>query len=378
MLIYKQSIAAGLLVSSWLLAPTAALAQANPEWIESARHYAREAGISEADAIRRLRLQSAISDLQARLETEEAETFAGIYIEESLASYGFVALFTDDPQGRLARHNTDPQLAGLGRPVQAARSRQWLRDEKRRLSVLFAAAGVPNEAGVDLRAQGIVVSVLDLARARTLLQAANIQIPEFVRLRQVPNFIQPETAVYGGNKAWYPTAPGYCTFGFAVRDYSGNRGISTAGHCSDDLRLGGHTGASVGLLQQQNDAGIYDVQWHRNSTDTYTNVIRYSTTSVTINGATGVTAQSQTAQVCKMGNATGITCGRITLFDYGTRDMVEVSSPGVNLSEGGDSGGPWYMTDRAYGIHHGGIGDNAYYMPIDRLSGISVVTQTTP
>ncbi len=328
--------------------------------------------------MRRIRLQAAISDLQARLQSEEGANFAGIFIDENQTSYNFVALFTDDPAGRLARHNTDTRLAGLGRATLAARSWQSLREEKRRLSAIYAAAGIANEAGVDLRTNGIVVSVLDLTRARTLLQAANIPIPDHVRLRQVPSFIQPETAVHGGDKAWYPTAPGYCTFGFAVRDYSGNRGISTAAHCNDDLRLGGHTGVSVGPVQGQNGTGIYDVQWHRKSTDTYTNVIRYGTTSVTINGATGVTGQSQTAQVCKMGHTTNITCGRITLFDYGDRDMVQVSSPGVNLSEGGDSGGPWYMSDRAYGIHHGGIGDDAYYMPVDRLSAISVVVQTTP
>ncbi len=49
----------------------------------------------------------------------------------------------------------------------------------------------------------------------------------------------------------------------------------------------------------------------------------------------------------------------------------------------GDSGGPWYVENLAYGIHMGRpSGDNkdAIYMPIDYISsiGVSVLTSNPP
>jgi hypothetical protein len=42
--------------------------------------------------------------------------------------------------------------------------------------------------------------------------------------------------------------------------------------------------------------------------------------------------------------------------------FIYVEGGDVNLSEPGDSGGPWYWGTSAYGIHKGGVGNDAYFM----------------
>ena len=89
--------------------------------------------------------------------------------------------------------------------------------------------------------------------------------------------------------------------------------------------------------------------------------------------------------VCKYGMTTGGTCGEIDYKTYAPSWVTSAASTfiyvdgdglGVNLSEGGDSGGPWYLEYFAYGIHSGGGGNDSIYMPINYISsiGVSVLT----
>ena len=61
----------------------------------------------------------------------------------------------------------------------------------------------------------------------------------------------------------------------------------------------------------------------------------------------------------------------------GDDTFVRVNGYGAILSAPGDSGGPWFLEDIAYGINSGAFSDgDAIYMPInyiDRL-GVSVLT----
>jgi hypothetical protein len=57
---------------------------------------------------------------------------------------------------------------------------------------------------------------------------------------------------------------------------------------------------------------------------------------------------------------------------------IRVHQDGVNLSEGGDSGGPWYFGGSAYGIHHCGIGNDACYMAVNYIgsAGLGLTVRT--
>jgi hypothetical protein len=89
------------------------------------------------------------------------------------------------------------------------------------------------------------------------------------------------------------------------------------------------------------------------------------------------------SSVCKYGHTTGYTCGTIdttSLCNNGSCTYVRVSGGSVNLSEGGDSGGPWFFGNTAYGTHCIGMGNDAGYMPVDYINqglGVSVYTGTS-
>jgi hypothetical protein len=106
-----------------------------------------------------------------------------------------------------------------------------------------------------------------------------------------------------------------------------------------------------------------------------------------ITGTKGRSSQAIGEYICKQGRTTGYTCGTLTSKTFlpsyvpsGSATFMYVSGGSVNLSEGGDSGGPWVKNKTAYGVHSGGGGNDACYMAIDYAStlGVSVLLWTEP
>lgn len=93
--------------------------------------------------------------------------------------------------------------------------------------------------------------------------------------------------------------------------------------------------------------------------------------------------------VCHYGQTTGRECGYVLSKDSSpgyvpspsnTWVSVYKEKGGSRLSDGGDSGGPWYAGSTAYGIHSGGSESQnfwfAYYMPINYINELAVEVQT--
>jgi len=86
--------------------------------------------------------------------------------------------------------------------------------------------------------------------------------------------------------------------------------------------------------------------------------------------------------VCKYGITSGYSCGLISDKNYHPGDpmnntLIRVHLDGHDLSQGGDSGGPWFYGDTAFGVHVGEVNINdAYYMAINYLNdyGLTVLT----
>ena len=167
-----------------------------------------------------------------------------------------------------------------------------------------------------------------------------------------------------------------CTTGFTVRNSSGVRGVSTAGHCGNSQSLSGYSLT----FRSERYSGSYDIQWHNASGHTYPNTIRVSSSTRSITATRSRTSQTVGSQVCKQGKTTGYTCGTISTISYcasGACTWVRVAGNGYNLSEGGDSGGPWFSGNTAYGSHTYGIGNDSAYMPVNYFAGISVSIATS-
>lgn len=85
---------------------------------------------------------------------------------------------------------------------------------------------------------------------------------------------------------------------------------------------------------------------------------------------------------------TAYTCGYISSKNFvyqGAATYIRVdNTAGYNdLSSGGDSGGPWFLSNTAYGIHVGAPTDDpndAVYMAVNYVdsSGLGITVMTSP
>lgn len=76
--------------------------------------------------------------------------------------------------------------------------------------------------------------VTDARKFAALLETANIDFPDYVKITQVADLSRTTANIYAG----LDLDP-VCTTGFSVQHSSGTKGISTAGHCDNTLYYNG-------------------------------------------------------------------------------------------------------------------------------------------
>ncbi|MCS7017190.1 MAG: S1 family peptidase [Gemmatales bacterium] len=167
-----------------------------------------------------------------------------------------------------------------------------------------------------------------------------------------------------------------CTSGFSVRNSSGTKGITTAGHCNNSQSYNG-----VNLPFQSgtpDSGGIYDIQWHTAPGFTVRNLIFDGTYNRYIFSVKFRANQSVGERVCKYGKTTGYACGTIATT---SQDGVNVRVDNMTL-QGGDSSGPWFWNNTAYGTTIAACtlsNGNPYaiYGPVDQIYNILGLTVLT-
>jgi hypothetical protein len=191
--------------------------------------------------------------------------------------------------------------------------------------------------------------------------------------------------VYGGKRLTKQGVTSQnCTSTFAVRNVvTGVTGLLTAGHC-DDAEHYWHNGTihfDITFQYQRWDAD-QDWQWHT-TPDTEVGVFW---DGGAYRAVTGTEPRSSMVGdfACHYGFSTGQSCGTIQTITYVptlpfgcggvTCAAVYARVTGSALkSSGGDSGGPWFVGGRAYGIHMGHSGTtgniNAIFNTINYISG---------
>lgn len=344
--------------------------------LEDAATYAAGYGVDVGEAVRRLELQRQIGDLDAALTAEEAGSFAGLWIQHQPA-FRVVVQFTD--RGAEERLKSRLATGPLADVVETRRVRFSLDDlQKRQESSGERArgAGIAFNSDINVLENRVELYVVEPEKLQARLAAAGARLPEGVLVKRVPQLAQSEALVGG-------TPLSTCTGGFTVRNNAtGELGISAAAHC-------GNTQYAQGYLlpfRAEDNNTDQDVQWH-SACDILevTNEVNSGIGLRSIIGTMTRTNQTIGSMVCKYGMTTGRTCGTISskTFDLGANHnatFIRVNNyPDGNLSEGGDSGGPWFLEDRAYGSHVGAPGDDpndSIYMAINYISsiGVSVLT----
>lgn len=139
-------------------------------------------------------------------------------------------------------------------------------------------------------------------------------------------------------------------------------GLATAGHCDNDNYQRNPT-ARI-LFKSERNKGSYDVQWGAQQRGgvifSQSNEIIVDGDKLTITDEASLADMTPGTTVCKFGVTTGRTCGSIKDAEFaanwngeaGTYVQV-VSLDGTVMNKGGDSGGPVYAGNSAYGLVHG-------------------------
>ncbi|MGC5286221.1 S1 family peptidase [Micromonospora sp. DT231] len=337
---------------------------------DMAEAIAAQRGISRAAAEKLLSAENANVRLANQLTTELGASSGGAYLSD----------------GNLVVTVTDAAAAAKVTAA-GAKARLVARGDRQLQSIqrtLEAAPSEPNTTwGVDPATNQVVVSLPASGAKNAAQSSAARKFGAAVRFETSTGQIQPNVGISSAD------ALGGCSVGFTATDYTFNY-IITAGHCTQGyphwtLPNGQDVGPSLESNYPENDYGLI---WMNGPSVWATGVINlWNNTTRSIHGwATAVTGLS----VCNSGKTTGFRCGsvlrtNVTVNGAGgtVRQMVETNI----CTLGGDSGGPLFASNTAYGLnsHANRVGSQCnstprtWHQPVgEAITGYQVVIYGAP
>lgn len=356
---------------------------------QDARSYATEYNVSLSEAVRRLRAQEEQGATVSRLREANPDRFAGLWLEHQPQFRLVVRLTGDAPAG------TEFQSVAAGSPTPVAFVTGAAATESQVLGRIQASlprfsAVFPGLQGTDqdVRNGDIVLTVHEKGASgqsvRARSDALTRKVGHPVRVKLISTPLRSQDVRGGANLST-------CTSGFVVANSAGTRGVTTAAHCGNTQSYFEFNGTSYPMtfVAERNDADE-DVQWH---TTAQTEVPQfYADLTTTPRVLTGRRLRSSTAvgnTACHRGKTTGYSCGSVESTTYQptyscngfTCSATYISVTGPNLAcAGGDSGGPWFNGQTAFGLHVAGANSDIYpgtcslavYMSTDYLTGLGV------
>ena len=339
--------------------------------------YAVDLGIDYDTANYQLQIQDIAGDLDAELMVKEGDTFAGLWIQHT-PQFQIVAQFTQNGEETIHPYIENSALADIVEVRTVDTSLIELVNIQAKALRDVGEVSIPVESGINVFQNHVELYITERFRFDIALQEDKIQLSDNVRVITVDELSANEAWIYAG------LALSECTSGFSVEDTNGVKGIVTSAHCSNALSYNGTNLVFKGAVY----GGSYDFQWHTAPGYTVKNWVAGGGAVVYgIYSTKHRDNQALSSWVCKYGKTSGYTCGYIidknymptTLDASWSPTFIRVHRDGIDLSSGGDSGGPWFRSGAAYGIHKSGIGDDAVYMAINYISylGLTVFTNLT-
>jgi streptogrisin C len=339
-------------------------------------------GISVAEARSRIDRQPRIGELAAALDQRGPTSYGGIFIDQS-PDYQVIVLVEEGSGSAVEGAIDDLGFSDL-KPFIAIRETPFtldvLKSEMERVAQL--SAGLATSLDLDIRTGEILVIVATLADVSAVRTAlASAQPPIGARNVIVEKGRVVQEHAFGG----LPLST--CTSGFSVRRTTDNaKGVSTAAHCPDAQTLQKH-GTALDHIAGQN-YGSLDVQWHKTPGLTDPNLIRYNfggdTRSISFRTARHEMVVG--GNVCNFGKTTGYKCGTIVSkdFDYDgwntqfNPTFIRVDGP--QRTDQGDSGGPWFLGNSAYGIHKDSLDPSGdmIFTAQNYMSSLDLVVKINP
>jgi hypothetical protein len=345
-----------------------------------AASYAAATGLPLQAATQRLEAQAAAGPVAQELEAILPGRLAGVWLEDD-ASLRLVAYYTGDDAGLdevfvIASRSAVPVEVRTG----AALSLEELRALSKAVSSSLRDAAIH---GVDIDIKASRVVVLSPWRAAADVHSRLAELPNdgFGRVTvEISDGSAGDDATYGGK--WI----GGCTTAFTVAG-GGTTGVLTAAHCSNtNPYYETPTLTFATQFKAKAHDASRDVQWKTVDGPEFAQFFD-GLSLRPVNGQVNQTAQVVGSYLCKYGRTTGYSCGQLLSKSFtpgwlGACPVQggchptwhRVASPAA--CSGGDSGGPYFVGNFAYGVHKGHVSSTCAYMAIDYVWPLSVTLLT--
>lgn len=355
----------------------------NPNPIEDdAALVAADLGISMEQARDALERQARVGQLERTLSERGPKSFGGLFID-IVPEYRITVLAPPGQASNLKNAAADFGFADLQPFIVVSETPYTLSVLERAMDqVRGLAEGKLTSLDLDIRTGEILATAATEGHVEDVRAAVASARPNVQSRRVVLDVGAPsEEHSYGG------LSLSTCTSGYSVRRTTDNaEGVSTAGHCPDSQTLQKHSlGLSVCSSCQKNSDST-DVQWSTTSGLNDPNMIAYSFDGTTrnITSRTDRSEMSVGSVVFHFGKTTGYGWGDIASKSYdwdGSGSTFNATFIRVTNddTQDGDSGGPWFVSNSAYGTHKGSTpADDPVFMAQNYMSALNLVVKIAP
>ena len=343
---------------------------------------------SAEEAIRRLNLQEPAGKLNAALEANEAETFAGVSIQHD-PEFRIIAYFTHGGEQAIGGYIEAQSLAGVLEIRTAEESLESLKRIQSETMSRMDDLKITAESAVKIRENRVELYVLDRIGLEEALRRSRPRLSDRVAVVEVDEHSSEVTDIYAGLELDLSARVSPCTSGFTVEDTDGTEGILTAKHCAPNLSTDtiSYNGTDLSI-QAGSYGGSRDVLWATVSGFTARNLMYDGTNNRYVYSTESRSEITDNEYICKYGVTSGYDCGYVetTTHDRSTAactggctwsaTWVVVERTGVDLADVGDSGGPWFYGNTAYGLMTAEWGDKAVFMSLDYIDVLDVTVLT--
>ena len=160
--------------------PTTASVEVSDALRRDAETMAEQMGISVDEAIHRLKLQNPIGTLGAELERQEADTFAGLWIQHK-PEYRIIVAFTRDGERTIQPYIENSPIAGQVEVRTAEATYEELKAAQREAHRLLEEVGLSVDSGINVMENQVELLVTDRPMFDTTLEEADIELPDHVK-----------------------------------------------------------------------------------------------------------------------------------------------------------------------------------------------------
>ena len=166
------------------LAPEEIPEGVSPALAQDAQMYAEDFGVELTEAIRRLTLQEPIGRLGGTLESNEADTLGGFWIQHE-PEYRVVAAFTRDGEETIAKYVQDGPLVDIIEVRTVDATLEELRQSQREAGLIVRGLGFQAASGINVFENRAEIYVHDHLQVEEALVESGKTLPEHVLILEM-------------------------------------------------------------------------------------------------------------------------------------------------------------------------------------------------